>query len=242
MNKRWRRRGSYGIDAPVILLLGFAVLIGNLAYAIYSRTAGGLYASVIVAPFLGIWIHTTRRGKFVAWNRVLDDQSLEGSERILDLGCGRGAVLFLAAGRLNAGGRAVGIDLWSTTDQSGNSLSRRGETPLRREWRISWNCTPAICLRFRFRTEVSTSSFPTSRSITLKRRPGAMRRSLRHFALHDRAGAFASLIFHIPPAIAIAWWRWAPKKSSCAVLAGTRVVGRTMDADELGERAEKGGE
>jgi ubiquinone/menaquinone biosynthesis C-methylase UbiE len=37
----------------------------------------------------------------------------------LDLGCGRGAVLLLAAQRLTTG-RAVGVDLWRRGDQSGN--------------------------------------------------------------------------------------------------------------------------
>ena len=42
------------------------------------------------------------------------------NEQILDLGCGRGAVLLLAAQRLTTG-KAVGVDLWRTADQSGNS-------------------------------------------------------------------------------------------------------------------------
>ena len=36
------------------------------------------------------------------------------------MGCGRGAVLMLAARRLPAG-RAVGADVWRRRDQSGNS-------------------------------------------------------------------------------------------------------------------------
>src|SRR5262249_679508 len=42
--------------------------------------------------------------------------------RVLDLGCGRGAVLLLAAQRLTTG-RAVGVDLWRSEDQSGNSAA-----------------------------------------------------------------------------------------------------------------------
>src|SRR5262249_10254237 len=44
----------------------------------------------------------------------------KGDERILDLGCGRGAVLLLAAQRLTTG-RAFGVDLWRRGDQSGNA-------------------------------------------------------------------------------------------------------------------------
>jgi len=39
---------------------------------------------------------------------------------VLDMGCGRGAVLVAVARRLTTG-RVTGIDLWSTHDQSGNS-------------------------------------------------------------------------------------------------------------------------
>src|SRR5262249_40568224 len=38
----------------------------------------------------------------------------------LDMGCGRGAVLLMAAQHLTTG-RAVGVDLWRSVDQSGNS-------------------------------------------------------------------------------------------------------------------------
>jgi arsenite methyltransferase len=48
---------------------------------------------------------------------LLDRLGLRGDERILDLGCVRGAVL-LAAQHLTTG-RAVGVDLWRSRDQSG---------------------------------------------------------------------------------------------------------------------------
>jgi arsenite methyltransferase len=56
----------------------------------------------------------------VVWAELLDRLRLRGDERILDLGCGRGAVLLMAAQHLTTG-RAVGVDLWRTFDQSGNS-------------------------------------------------------------------------------------------------------------------------
>jgi arsenite methyltransferase len=40
---------------------------------------------------------------------------------VLDLGCGRGAVLVLVA-KLLPRGTAAGIDLWLTQDQSGNAV------------------------------------------------------------------------------------------------------------------------
>jgi len=65
--------------------------------------------------------HTTLRGKFLVWADLLDKLNLRGDERILDLGCGRGAVLLMAAQHLTTG-RAVGVDLRRNVDQSGNSV------------------------------------------------------------------------------------------------------------------------
>jgi ubiquinone/menaquinone biosynthesis C-methylase UbiE len=69
----------------------------------------------------GVYLHTTLRGKLRVWERELDRISLNGDEQLLDMGCGRGAVLIAAATRLPKG-RAVGADLWSK-DQSGNNLA-----------------------------------------------------------------------------------------------------------------------
>jgi arsenite methyltransferase len=69
-----------------------------------------------VASFL--W--ATWRGKFSVWAELLNGLNLNGNETLLDVGCGRGAVLIIAAKRLPCG-RAVGVDIWSKTDQSGNS-------------------------------------------------------------------------------------------------------------------------
>jgi arsenite methyltransferase len=74
-----------------------------------------------ILAVLGFYLHTTLRGKFVVWADLLDQLHLRGDERILDMGCGRGAVLLMAAQRLTTG-RAAGVDLWRNVDQSGNSL------------------------------------------------------------------------------------------------------------------------
>ncbi len=65
------------------------------------------------------FLHTTLRGKHRIWKHELDQLGLAGDEQLLDLGCGRGAILIEAARRLPRG-RAVGADLW-THDQSGNT-------------------------------------------------------------------------------------------------------------------------
>ncbi|MFI1158343.1 class I SAM-dependent methyltransferase [Streptomyces sioyaensis] len=69
-----------------------------------------------------LYAHATRRGKFAVWEELLDELELRGDEQLLDLGCGRGAVLLAGARRLPKG-RAVGVDLWRGVDQSGNAQS-----------------------------------------------------------------------------------------------------------------------
>jgi SAM-dependent methyltransferase len=119
-------RPRYGIDAPPLpALLGAAGVAATLAAARRrtGRTALAATGGVLLAG-TGIYLHTTLRGKLRAWDGILDRAALKGDEHVLDMGCGRGAVLIAAARRLPHG-RAVGVDLWSA-DQSGN----RPETTL----------------------------------------------------------------------------------------------------------------
>lgn len=115
-----RRRGSYGIDAPIApaLLAGLAILYLILAIVTGKRMFWGALGFILACE--AFYLHGTLRGKFVLWAELLDRLKLRGDERILDLGCGRGAVLLMAAHHLTTG-RAVGVDLWRSVDQSGNS-------------------------------------------------------------------------------------------------------------------------
>jgi SAM-dependent methyltransferase len=126
-------RGAYGFDAPyapLLMVLGGACL---LALALSGLWRGGVSSAArvvsVVASGAGalwlflnaaVYVHTTRVGKFAVWADLLDRLELRGDEHLLDIGCGRGAVLLMAAHRLPRG-RAVGIDIWSTRDQSGNA-------------------------------------------------------------------------------------------------------------------------
>ncbi|MGD1171846.1 class I SAM-dependent methyltransferase [Mycobacterium seoulense] len=126
-------RGDYGIDgsfhtisargqaiglaAQTVALLGWAVC----GWARGKRLTAALAATsaVGIASSAALYVYATRAGKFVVWDRVLADLELRGDETVLDLGCGRGAVLLAAATRLPRG-RAVGVDLWQA-DQTDNS-------------------------------------------------------------------------------------------------------------------------
>jgi SAM-dependent methyltransferase len=118
-------RPRYGVDAPLVPVLNGALGAACWLAAARARrehtaaAAGAAAAGTALLAFTGVYLHTTLRGKHRIWERELDRLGLDGDERLLDLGCGRGAVLIEAARRLPSG-RAVGADLWAGKDQSGN--------------------------------------------------------------------------------------------------------------------------
>ncbi|HVS33943.1 MAG TPA: hypothetical protein VMS17_00045, partial [Gemmataceae bacterium] len=108
------RRGSYGIDAPYGFAFMVIVTLLEIVIAVLNAIDGRLWPilpAVFCLALTSAYLHGSLRGKFVIWSGLLDQLNLRGDERILDLGCGRGAVLLLAAQRLTTG-RAVGVDLW----------------------------------------------------------------------------------------------------------------------------------
>jgi arsenite methyltransferase len=127
MNSSSNQRATYGFDAPYVpIAFAIASLIA-LALGIHGITnhvvAWWWWASFVwFLGSAGSYVYTTRIGKFRVWSEILDSLQLSGSERVLDVGCGRGAVLIQIAHRLSHG-KAVGVDLWSQRDQSGNALS-----------------------------------------------------------------------------------------------------------------------
>src|SRR5262245_40938191 len=124
------RRGDYGYDAPYALLtfaslgvLGFvAAIVAWLGQSPRRAVLTALgYAAFFSANALSFW-YTTRRGKFRVWDTTLNALRLRGDERVLELGCGRGAVTVAVAQRVRTG-QVVGIDRWSRRDQSGNAAA-----------------------------------------------------------------------------------------------------------------------
>ncbi|MFK0294952.1 class I SAM-dependent methyltransferase [Streptomyces sp. NPDC090442] len=120
------RRGTYGVDAPYVPALYGVAGVGLLGWGVVSLAVDGLapapwavFAGCVALAAAGLFLYVTRRGKFLVWEKLLDELALRGDEQILDLGCGRGAVLLAAARRI-PGGRAYGVDLWRSQDQSGN--------------------------------------------------------------------------------------------------------------------------
>jgi arsenite methyltransferase len=123
-----RRRGEYGIDAPSVpLWLGAGAVTAIAGFFIGSVLAIPTVAipavniGLALAASVADYLYASRFGKFAVWAELLLSLNLRGDERVLDLGCGRGAVLLTVA-KLLPRGRTVGIDLWKTSDQSGNAL------------------------------------------------------------------------------------------------------------------------
>ncbi len=109
--------GVVGIVAGLILKLVYGPKSVGLGLLIGTGIFGGV--SWLAT---GVWmIFGSRVLKIRLRERLLDTIAWRGDEHVLDVGCGRGLMLIGAAKRLKTG-RAVGIDLWSTEDQSGNSL------------------------------------------------------------------------------------------------------------------------
>ena len=130
-----RHAGEYGVDgsfhripstvqagtlgAIVTGLVGFGSV--SLARGRWGRGAVAAGAAGWLAGTAVSYVYSTRSGKFAVWADLLEGLQLRGDERLLDMGCGRGAVLLTAA-RLLPRGTAVGADLWEA-DQTGNSAA-----------------------------------------------------------------------------------------------------------------------
>ena len=134
MEKATYSTGDYGIDAPPVIrnlvLAGAASIVAgfvlNFLVAPAQPVIGAILlvwgvaagASMIFTAALMMW--SSKVGKLRFREKVIDSLALRGTETIVDVGCGRGLLLNAAARRLTTG-KAIGIDLWQSADQSGNS-------------------------------------------------------------------------------------------------------------------------
>ncbi|HEX5409177.1 MAG TPA: class I SAM-dependent methyltransferase [Gemmatimonadaceae bacterium] len=129
-----RGRASYGLDAPGVVwgLLGGGAAAGACGLLLHFWP---VLTRFEWAPSLGItllnagaWcllggvlmVASSYYGKFRARDRLLARLQLQGTESLLDVGCGHG-LLLLGAAKLLPNGHATGLDLWSRVDQSDNS-------------------------------------------------------------------------------------------------------------------------
>ncbi|MEO8999910.1 MAG: class I SAM-dependent methyltransferase [Rhodanobacter sp.] len=118
---------QFGIDAPGVVLtlalIGIGLFVAtaislwvgrpDLASMTFSPACSTLLGSLLI-------VLTSVVGKPFVVRRMIGELKLHGDEEVLDVGCGRGLLLLEAARQLPQG-RATGLDLWSTRDQSGNA-------------------------------------------------------------------------------------------------------------------------
>src|SRR5690625_2123929 len=133
MTESAQHRGDYGVDGSFHRVsfggqvAAYAVVCSALAiFAVIALARGQQFAGVValvidaaILSHVALYWHATRRGKFAVWQRIFDRLRLRGDETVLDMGCGRGAVLCAAAKRV-PDGFVVGVDLWQA-DQTDNS-------------------------------------------------------------------------------------------------------------------------
>ena len=123
-----RDRARYGVDGgyggiAFFLLVGACLLAGERWASGRDKRLAGSVAKTGIMVVLAVaagYFYSTGPGKLSVWKGLLDDLDLRGDEHVLDIGCGRGAVLISAAHRLPRG-RATGADIWRLRDQTGNS-------------------------------------------------------------------------------------------------------------------------
>lgn len=126
--KQIHRGTRYGIDEPylpaalgfVAILIIFGAIIDTGANGFVGAAPVWLVGALFAASAAG-YLYASVRGKLAWWEGWLDGVGLTGDEQVVDLGCGRGAVLIGVAKRLTTG-TAYGVDVWRRQDQSGNRI------------------------------------------------------------------------------------------------------------------------
>ena len=121
---------QFGVDAPglvrgfgfgglTLLIVGLYGTSAHLFPAL-SQPSFSIGCSLLVSCLL--MLITSLLTKQIVVQRMIASLELRGHEQVLDVGCGRGLLLLEAARQLPQG-RATGLDLWSTRDQSGNAAA-----------------------------------------------------------------------------------------------------------------------
>jgi arsenite methyltransferase len=126
-------RPDYGVDAPNVMRNMFLIGLLCLLLAIFLPRVQHIGpVTVLSHPFFGwaafafllegsLFLLYVKFGKLRHRDLMLSMHTWRGNEHVLDVGCGRGLLLVGAAKRLDAGGHATGIDMWSNVDMGGNS-------------------------------------------------------------------------------------------------------------------------
>ncbi len=124
---------NYGIDAPGLCRIFFTgglialLLFGTVIIWLPQSSILFLVIKVILAAIsvylLGmgcLMVYDSKVTKIATSDQLLDIHDWRGDELVLDVGCGRGLMAVGAAQRLTTG-KAIGVDIWQSEDQSSNT-------------------------------------------------------------------------------------------------------------------------
>jgi arsenite methyltransferase len=125
---------DYGIDAPgvvrnlfiagvLLLVLSSIFPVLRLGPVIFLWKPGAYVTGILCLIEGVLMIIYAKHGKFLHRDRMLGMLNWKGDEQVLDVGTGRGLLMIGAAKKLTTG-KAVGIDIWSTKDLSGNAMEK----------------------------------------------------------------------------------------------------------------------
>jgi len=127
-------KANYGIDAPLVVrnLVAGGVVAGVAGAVLYGvvvpvwpvagtvLSIAGFVSSFCLLATGGLMVWGSKYDKLREREKLIDTLGLSGSEKVLDVGCGRGLLLNGVARRLPHG-KAFGVDVWRSIDQSGNT-------------------------------------------------------------------------------------------------------------------------
>jgi arsenite methyltransferase len=135
MSSHHTRRPNYGVDAPgvikglgggglaCILLTFIVLLIGSPRHSVLVTWIFVCSLNIGDGLLIGAiaMLCSSKFGKPIVSRHLISSLKLKPYETVLDVGCGRGLLLNEAAKYLESG-KAIGVDLWESRDQSGNTV------------------------------------------------------------------------------------------------------------------------
>jgi len=177
---------TFGIDAPLVPVLYLLAAVFLFVQGYVLRPSAPIVLEVIVAGIVfvegGLFLHTTVRGKYRLFDQLIPRLGVQATDQILDLGCGRGALLTRLAGQLEKSGQAVGLDLWHSRDQSHNAaaVTQRNVTALGLTDRVKLVTGDMVALPFPDdQFDVITTSFALHNIHGVQQRQRALQEAVR---------------------------------------------------------------